>query len=171
MQKKHGTPASLVRNNLSVKGTPPSTKNLASNNPYPAVVCVNIPAKPHTNLNHTNPIGPVRNSLQPYNHIAAVRAASSWTSRASTNVRLSSFHKQSDRTAWANYDMPSSRRHTQPRLAHPVVCSILERFAKMRYNASRGACKVPLKQLGATTSAAVSAGYLQQLSEDNRKDQ
>ena len=87
------------------------------------------------------------------------------------NFLLSSFHKQSDRTAWANYDMPSSRRQTQPRLANPVVGTILDRFAKMRYNASRGACKVPLKQLGATTKAAVSAGYLRQLLRDNLKDQ
>ena len=132
MQKKHGMPASPVRNNLSVKGTPPSTTKLASNNLYPAVVCVNIPAKPHTNLNHTYPIGLVRNPLQPYNHIAAVRAASSWTSRASTNERISSFHKQLDKTAWANYDMPSRCRQTQPRLANPVVGSILRRFAKKR---------------------------------------
>lgn len=90
---------------------------------------------------------------------------------ASTNARLISFHKQSDKAARSNYDMPSSRKHTPPRLAHPVVHSILTRFAKVRYNASRGARNVPLKQLGATTSAAVSAGYLRQLSKENRKDQ
>ena len=171
MQKKHGTLASPVRNNLSVKGTPPSTTKLASNNLYPAVVCVNIPAKPHTNLNHTYPIGPVRNPLQPYNQIAAVQAALPWTSRASTNKQLSSFHKKSDRTARVNYNMPSSRRQTQPRSANPVVGSIHERLATMRYNASRGACKVPLKQLGATIKVAVSAGYLRQLSRDNHRDQ
>ena len=90
---------------------------------------------------------------------------------ASTNARLFSFHKQSDRTAWSNYDIPSSRRHSPPRSANPVVGSVLKRFAKMRYNTSRGARKVPLNQLGATTSAVVSAGYLQQLFEDNRTDQ
>ena len=171
MPKKHGTPASPVRNNLSVKGTPPSPTNLASHNLYPAVVCVNIPAQPHTNLNHTYPIGPVRNPLQPFNHIAAVQAASPWTSRASTDKRLLLFHQQSDRSARANYNMPSSRRKQQPRSADPVVGSILERLSKIQYNASCGARKVPLKPLGATTKSEVSAAYLRDLLRDNRKDQ
>ena len=145
------------------KAHPSSPTNLASHNLYPAVVCVNIPAQPHTNLNHTYPIGPVRNPLQPYNHIAAVRAASPWTSRASTDKRLFSFHKQSNSSARANYNMPSSCRQTQPRLANPVVGSILEHLSKIRYNASRGACKVPLKPLGTTTEPKVSAAYLRDL--------
>ena len=138
------TPASPVRNNLSVKSTTASTTTLASNNLYPEVVCVNIPANPCTNLNHTYSIGPVRNPLKPYNHIAAVRAASSWDSRASTNAPLISFHRQLDRTARSNYDIPSSRKHTPPRSAHPIVQTILTKFAKVQYNASHLAHKVPL---------------------------
>ena len=146
--------------NLSVTSPPASTTTLASNNLYTAAVCVNIPANPCTNLNHIYSIGPVRNPLKSYNHIAAVHAASSLDSRDGTYVRLKSFHQQSHRTAQSNYDMSSSRKHTPPRLANTTVQMIITKLAKVQYNASRSAHKVPLQQLGNKSSALVSADYL-----------
>ena len=67
--------------------------------------------------------------------------------------------------------MQSSRKHTPPRSGHTTVQTILTKFAKVRYNSSHSANKLPVKQLGATTSLSVSAVYLWHLSKDSRKDQ
>ena len=100
-----------------------------------------------------------------------MRAASSWDSRSSTTARLKSFHQQLQRIAWSNYERPSSHTQTLPRLANPTVQKILTNLAKVQYNASRSAHRVPLQQLGNITSALISAGYLCELFKDSRKVQ
>ena len=135
------------------------------------VICDAIPVNQHVNLNFKFLIDPRRNPLKPYNHVDCVQEVSVWTNRSTTVQRLHSYHKQGHRKAKANKSMPSSRKKTPPRLSNRKVQKHLDQMTNMVYHWSRAANRVPLARESGTTEKSVCAGYLHDLSKDNRADQ
>ena len=135
------------------------------------VICDDIPVNPPVNLNFNCLIGPCRNTLKPYNHIACVTETSVWTKRSTTVQQLGCYHKQGHRVARAYKEMPSTCRKTLPRSSNRKVQKHLEAITKTAYHQSRAVHRVPLAKESCQTSTSVCAGYLCDLSKGNRADQ
>ena len=125
----------------------------------------------HVNLNFNYPIGPCRNTLKPYNHVACVTEMSVWIKCSTTVQRLDCYHKQGHRVARANKSMSSSRKKTPPRSSNRKVQKHLDQITKTAYHQRRAIHRVHLAKESGQTPTSDCVGYLRDLSKGSRADQ
>ena len=135
------------------------------------VICDEIPVNPSVNVNFNYLIGPHRNTLKPYNHLACVTETSVWTNSSTSLKRVNSYHNQQHRVIRANHAMPSSCKSTPPRSSNRKVQKLLETMMRTEYHQSRDAHRVPLAKESGQTPTSITTSYLRDLSKGNCSNQ